>query len=522
MKQAIDLYSGIGGWTLGMKMSGIENIASFEWWNEAIQTHNLNFGTNHHKINIRNIDIKNEFTDIGTINFVVGSPPCTQFSFANKGGNGDIQDGLIDIYKFLEIIEFIKPKYWAMENIPRVAKILDKELSEGTLKRFKPLVKIIQIVDSADYGVPQNRKRMIAGDFPASLFESYKVNIKKNTLGNVISSLGNMTIEDLTYGYKIARTEITELENEADLTLEEERINRDAKTYHPVYNKMLFPDSLDRPSRTVTATCTRVSRESIIIESKNGYRRLNVRERCVLQGFPITYQFYGRTLNSKFKMIGNAVPPILTYYIFQSMLEVPFNKIKPPKFSTYFHEQPTHEAQKSKLGLPLRKYPSKRKFRFSVPNLRYGSGVRFELSNSPKAINNVWSFKFFYGDSKNIKQIPLDLNTKNILLPIINATKSEVFTQNIVIISKEYENLSSSWLQEMWVSSTPNNEVFNFLDFVGKSIKNILDNIDFDGIDENLIENIIKNKNKKLEKNQESLAVGFYLLSCLNIGLFKL
>ena len=57
-------------------------------------------------------------------------------------------------------------------------------------------------------------------------------------------------------------------------------------------------------------------------DNLGGYRRLNVRERGVIQGFPITYQFYGKTLNAKFKMIGNAVPPVLTYYIFQSMLEV--------------------------------------------------------------------------------------------------------------------------------------------------------------------------------------------------------
>ncbi len=50
MKYSIDLYSGIGGWTLGMKLSGVRNLASYEWWKESNQTHNLNFGTNHQDI----------------------------------------------------------------------------------------------------------------------------------------------------------------------------------------------------------------------------------------------------------------------------------------------------------------------------------------------------------------------------------------------------------------------------------------------------------------------------------------
>jgi len=86
--KAIDLYSGIGGWTLGMKMSAVENVASFEWWNEANLTHNLNFGTDHKEVDIRKLSLDG-LPEPGTIDFVLGSPPCTQFSYANRGGNGD-------------------------------------------------------------------------------------------------------------------------------------------------------------------------------------------------------------------------------------------------------------------------------------------------------------------------------------------------------------------------------------------------------------------------------------------------
>ncbi|NQU35155.1 MAG: DNA (cytosine-5-)-methyltransferase [Bacteroidetes bacterium] len=521
MKCAIDLYSGIGGWTLGMKLSGIESLASYEWWYEANQTHNLNFGTNHKEINIRDINVEKDLNYSRKIDFIVGSPPCTQFSFANKGGNGNIQEGLIDIYKFLEVVEFLKPKYWVMENVPRVAGILEKELNGGTLSRFRSLVKSILIVDTSEYGVPQNRKRMIAGDFPVELFNSYKQKITLITLGQVLSSLSKEIVKDPNYGYEIPRQDVTELENEVNLTQEETRINRDSKTYHPVYNNMSFPDKLDRPSRTVTATCTRVSRESIIIDSKNGFRRLNVREKGVLQGFPITYQFYGKTLNSKFKMIGNAVPPILTYYIFQSMLEVQPCDIKHPSSSSYFHEKPHYTAFKSNLGLPARKYPLNRKFQFSVPNLRFGSGVRFELSNNPKSKIPEWSFKFFFGNSKNIKQIALNNDIRNSLNPIVNASNNIIFSEYIDVISKQYEELNCGKLQAVWTSNSSGSEVFDFLDHIGSCIKSIIERVDLSDIDVNIIESIVNEKNKKLEENKISLLVGFYFLSSLNNIIFN-
>jgi DNA (cytosine-5)-methyltransferase 1 len=518
---AIDLYSGIGGWTMGMKLSGITNLASYEWWNEANQTHNLNFKTNHKEINIREIDV-NELSFDNNIDFVVGSPPCTQFSYANKGGNGDIADGLIDIYKFLEVVEHLKPKYWAMENVPRVAKILDYEINEGSLQRFKHLVKVIKVVDSADYGVPQNRKRMIAGNFPIELFESYKQNISQITFGSVLELLSKdkKVIIDPNYGYKIPREEITELENEVDLTPQEERINRDSKTFHPIYNKMSFPDKLDRPSRTITATCTRVSRESIIVKSMTGYRRLNVRERGVIQGFPITYQFYGRTLNAKFKMIGNAVPPILTYYIFQSMMEAPLNKLKSPKSSNYYHERPSFQAFKSNLGLPKRKYPFKRKFQFAVPHLRYGSGVRFELSNNPKEDNIPWSFKFYYGNSKKIKELKLDKEVKESLAGIVNTTKNNFISDYIDNLDSKYKSLSSKELQLKWTSTSLNNDVFNFLDEVGGYVKSILEKSELSN-SEMLVNSILNEENKKIEENSKSILLGFYFLSSLNQKLFK-
>ena len=282
---------------------------------------------------------------------------------------------------------------------------------------------------------------------------------------------------------------------------------------------MSFPDRLDRPSRTVTATCTRVSRESIIVSAANGYRRLSVRERGVIQGFPITYQFYGRTLNAKFKMIGNAVPPVLTYFIFQSMLGISVDKVQLPKESSYYHHQPRMKSYDSKLGLPARKYPSNRKFMFSVPHFRYGSGVRFELSNNPKAPKEDWSFKFFYGNSKKIQRVTLNQEIKEVLAPLVNTDKNFIFDKKVERITEKYKGYDSEVFQKKWINSL-GTEVFDFLDEVGNAGAEILETFDLEEDQVDIIKSILDDDSKKVKENADSILVGFYFLASLNKKIF--
>src|ERR1700741_3407116 len=89
--RAIDLYSGVGGWSLGLRLAGIEVIASYDIWGEANETNFKNHGHLVQTVDIRRLD----FGELPkSIDVVVGSPPCTQFSYSNRGGDGDIADGL--------------------------------------------------------------------------------------------------------------------------------------------------------------------------------------------------------------------------------------------------------------------------------------------------------------------------------------------------------------------------------------------------------------------------------------------
>lgn len=413
--KAIDLYSGIGGWRIGLEAAGVDVVRSYEWWAKACDTQLLNFGERPDCLDIRQLR-KDQLPEPGSIDFVVGSPPCTQFSFANRGGSGDLTDGLRDIEAFLKIVDYLRPRAWAMENVPRVAGILRAELEpSGSLSQFKHLVDLIEIVNAADYGLPQSRKRMIAGTFDWNLFDAYKAGLKSTELGTVLTCLGQKLVKDPNWGFSVPCSEVTDREQELDLLPEEARMNREAKTHHPVYNGMAFPDALNRPARTVTATCTRVSRESIVVPSGDKFRRLTVRERATLQGFPVSYQFKRSTFNDRLKMVGNAVPPVLTYYLAHAMKGTKLDEMMPSNHCGYIHS-PHLPGDSAKPDTAKKTYPSKRSFRFAIPGLRFGSGVRFELANSVIGLNATWTVKFFYGSSKDIIRADISsLRLRNVL-----------------------------------------------------------------------------------------------------------
>lgn len=410
--RAIDLYAGIGGWSLGLRLAGIEVVASYERWHAAIDTHNGNHGGSIEPVDIRKLDVGDLPKDI---DLVVGSPPCTEFSYSNRGGSGNLSEGLKDLVKFLEIVDHLQPRYWALENVPRVADVLREgfQTAGHPLHRFSHLTPEIEIIDFSRFGTPQSRRRCIAGNIPFELIKAYSERLPPRTLGDVVRTLSakSPTVRDPVWSLELPRAALTEMEAEPALNAEERRMNEESKTYHPIYNNMSFPDALDAPARTVTATCTRVSRESIVIadpEAPGAVRRLTIRERASLQGFPITYQFFARSFAEKAKMVGNAIPPTFTYLVAMAAREIP---------AEAFH---TFDDAAARLTLPPRKapvtpptaegrtYPAGRTFRAALKGLRFKSGMRFELANMRGDDEVSWNVRFFFGPSSDIREIELD------------------------------------------------------------------------------------------------------------------
>ncbi len=132
--RVLDLFCGAGGFSEGFRQSGFDVVYGIDFWQPACETHALNgLGatdkTDLLKAGVDEIlDTKRRLEDEhGTIDVVIGSPPCTEFSFAKKGGKGDIEKGMLLVRKHLAFISIFKPKYWLMENVPRLEQVLDRE-----------------------------------------------------------------------------------------------------------------------------------------------------------------------------------------------------------------------------------------------------------------------------------------------------------------------------------------------------------------------------------------------------------
>ena len=100
--------------------------------------------------------------------------------------------------------------------------------------------------------------------------------------------------------------------------------------------RMAFPENEGNPARTVMATLSASSRESMILRNdgiRDGYRLPTVREAACMMSFPIDYRFYGKTRSVKHKLAGNAVPPKLSYALARAIalhegMEIPDDYIR--------------------------------------------------------------------------------------------------------------------------------------------------------------------------------------------------
>lgn len=476
--RAIDLYSGVGGWSLGLRLAGIDVIASYEHWGPANET---NFKNNLHQaqtVDIRRLALEELPSDIDV---VVGSPPCTQFSYSNRGGSGNIEDGLVDIVRFLTIVDHLKPRVWAMENVPRVAPILEQELKEGgCLHRFAHLGLRAHLVNMEDFGVPQRRRRCIAGNFDFGLLETYAPR-HPPTLGSVVKALSSDPVVDPIYGIAIPQDELFDHDMEGALNEEEVRINRASKTLHPVYNSMPFPDPLDRTVRTITATCTRVSRESIIVEQpgeKDFFRRLSIRERATLQGFPITFQFYGANYGQKLRMVGNAIPPVFSYLVAQSFLGTSEPDVLPIGKAALGLTSPTPRPDVTLVDTAGSKYPENRTFRFAIPSLRLKSGVRFELTNIGKTSEREWRVAFWFGTSKDIRSLMLTPDVAKRVMQALPIDARRELAMPLAALEAMLETADLQNMQKLWSHRRPGRTrpfmLLDELDSAGTRIQSVL------------------------------------------------
>ena len=326
---SLDLFCGPGGFSEGLRMAGIRSVMAIDYEKDACAT----FALNHPEVNVVCADVLDiDPRSLPDTDIIVGGPPCVNFS-TSKGSRANVLEGLRLVQWFLSVVAIKKPRYWIMENVPQVAKHLPNKIPLswfGVSGHGELPVPARSTLCAADYGVAQLRVRHLVGNFPLpksthtdelpSLFETNKLNAHK-TLGSILtafpalrSTCVDLSVVDPNYGFSLPFSQLTDHFLEVSLTKAEVEKIRDAKTNHPYMGRMSFPDVTDRPARTVVAT--QLGRETLVLKTDTSiFRRATVRECASIQSFPITYQFTGRSIGSRYRQAGDAVPPLLIYAI---------------------------------------------------------------------------------------------------------------------------------------------------------------------------------------------------------------
>lgn len=346
----IDFFCGAGGFSEGFRQKGFEIILGIDQWKPAIDTYNYNFNLNCELKNI--LDFSNSITEIENLpnsDIIIGSPPCVSFSSSNRSGNADKSLGVELTKTFLRVIAVKKHqsnsvlKAWFMENVVNSKRYLqitytfkDLGLKEWAIKnKINPSMIAIDlkentaVINSADYGSLQARKRVISGEIiktgklviPETTYSKDLVQGKQKHLSiknfkynfpHPFSKSSDKDIIDPQYKIKIAQSQLTDHFYDTGIYKVEWKFSKYWKINHPFMGRMSFPENENKPSRTITATKIANSRESIIYKSEvkrigdGEYRLPTVREASIIMGFPITYQFIGSE-NNKWRLVGNAV-----------------------------------------------------------------------------------------------------------------------------------------------------------------------------------------------------------------------
>jgi DNA (cytosine-5)-methyltransferase 1 len=290
--KVVDLFSGCGGLSLGLKNAGFDVLAAFENWEPAIKVYRENFN---HPVNSKDLNDSESIEIIRNFKpeMIAGGPPCQDFSSAGKR---DESLGRADLtIRFSEILSRIKPEWFLMENVERAYKSQALKVALENLKKTGYGI-TINILDSSYCGVPQIRKRMfVIGHLGSE--DNFLYDYLENGLANkqmtIFDYLGNSI--GVEYYYR-----------------------------HPRSYKRRGVFSIHEPSPTVRGVNRPIPKsykkhQGDPIDINEGVRPLTTIERSYLQTFPNTFKFSGSKTDLE-QMIGNAVPIKLAEYVGRSIL----------------------------------------------------------------------------------------------------------------------------------------------------------------------------------------------------------
>lgn len=344
---AIDLFCGAGGLSLGLENSNITVRLGVEISPSAANTyrnnHNLSIVIQNDVRNVTGIQILQQLDmKEGELFLLAGCPPCQTFSSLQKDDvTNDERNNLI--FEYTRLISEIKPLFILMENVPGLKNGRGKNIFSQAVAQLEQAYEITyDVLNCADFGVPQTRKRLvlhgIRKDVYALLIQddpNFKISLPEKThtqdqsnsskipwitAGSCLENLPQVKAgEAAPIGYPNHETNrLAEINIKRIQYVRTHSGSRDSlpenlqlpchKKKNVCYDGVYGIIDINKPAPTMTGGCICYSKGRFGHPTQD--RAITVREAARFQSFPDTYVFYGNRGETALQ-VGNAVPPLL-------------------------------------------------------------------------------------------------------------------------------------------------------------------------------------------------------------------
>lgn len=332
----VSLFSGAGGLDLGFEKAGFNVTWANEFDKDIWETYEKNFPhTELNKKSIRDV----ELDEIPECDGIIGGPPCQSWSEAGKlRGIKDKRGQLF--FEFIRILRDKKPKFFLAENVSGMLAPRHRDAIKYIQELFKEsgYTLSFKLLNASDYWVAQDRKRVFFIGYRDDInmeFQFPNPVGKKRYLKDIIWELADTALPSVgknhTNGSKCT------LPNHEYLT----------GSFSSIYMSRNRVRAWDEHSFTIQAGGRHApihpqapkmefieqNKRIFVPEKEHLYRRLSIRECARIQTFPDNHIFYYKALLAGYKMVGNAVPPNLAYFLAKQIYsDLAFtNKIQPQK-----------------------------------------------------------------------------------------------------------------------------------------------------------------------------------------------
>lgn len=309
----IELFAGCGGLSTGFLDAGLHVAAGFELDRRAVDAYNYNHAYRGSYGFVADLNVTTGIellrqARIGPLDFVIGGPPCQPFSIVGKRlGADDERAGLIG--HFIRIVEELEPTAVLLENVPNLATIAGGAILEGAKAKLRALGYAVdhRIMSAAEFGVPQNRKRLIVLGLKGKEFVCFpagEYGMANRPFRSAFEAIG-----DLPDAGEFGETGIYNHEPTAHSA---DMVTRLSKLEPGKRERGSFHDRLhpDRPSFTLRAGSGNFSPLRPV--HYKHHRVVTVRESARLQGFSDNFIWPDRIPRlQQYRQVGNAVPPPL-------------------------------------------------------------------------------------------------------------------------------------------------------------------------------------------------------------------